>query len=547
MTDRISFDAVREVLSLAFPMQDVIVVGAGRGQGLSDYHAASSRLLIEARADCIEVLKNCTRDLPGRTVLVQAVIAGQRGLAQFHVASNPDESSLIAPEVLQPLWRNLTTRNLDQVETSTLPDLLARLELIEEFCCNWLAVDCLPALPLLQAAGQLIDNVDVLEVRCVRDPAIGSGQGVSLESITQWLEPLGFRLVIEIEEAHPQLSKVVFCRDSMALRNQVAGLQESILTLRASHDESLCLIKAERDALQTQLNASLKQLQGLQDEARLLAGIQCLAEQLSAQNTELTKQLAKQDADLVLLKTQLLAAVKKEVHNGTQQLEAFLDIQNFFKHGDQLPGMHGWPVSPDFVRYLIRVLKRNDYDLILEFGSGTSTVIIARTLAQLDRTRHGKPPVLQVAFEHLEKFHDQTRRDLEDAGLAQSVDLILAPLEPYQPPNGNTYAYYTCHEKLADLSIRLPATSVRILLVVDGPPGNTGPHARYPALPSVLEHLRGKHLDILLDDYARPDEIEIAALWEKDLRQVGYKLLAEKINLEKGGLFMSASPECRLL
>ena len=633
MTDPVQLDTLRKVLARVFPMQGVIVVGVGRGQGLADFRSASSLLVIDARAECLEALQKQSSDGPYCTA-VQAVVAAQTGSAAFHVASKPDESGLIAPEALQSLWRNLTTRTTDEVEASTLPDLVARLELAADFRCNWLVVDCLPALPMLEGAGQLIDDVEVVELRCVRDEDIAPGQGASLGSAKDWLEPLGFRLVQESEESHPQLVKALFCRDLRKLGGRVGLLEQSIAELQASNDKNVrvhakekvalsaereVLVQAkaavdklaaerqtqlealttehkqliatrdalanergvlmtERDklakenqalaaererlvkslkaeaqasaeaqssrlALQAQVDECLNELQRLKDEAQLGKTIQSLADQLSAQDAGLADQLAKQNAELVRLRKQLLSAVKQEVLNGTQQLEAFLDIQNFFKHGKHLPALHGWPVSPDFARYLIQLLEKNDYDLILEFGSGASTVIIAKTLAHLDRTRQGKPAALQIAFEHLEKYHDQTHADLESAGLAQSVELTLAPLQPYQPPNGNTYPYYACHEKLADVATRLSAMPIRTLLVVDGPPASTGQHARYPALPAVLAHLKGKCLDILLDDYARPDEREVGVLWEQDLEQLGYKLLSEKISMEKEALFISASPQ----
>ncbi len=584
MTDPIQLDTLRQVLARVFPMQGVIVVGVGRGQGLADFRSASSLLLIDARAECIEALQRQSPDGAGSTA-VQAVIAAQTGSAAFHVASKPDESGLIAPEALQALWRNLTTRTTEEVEASTLFDLVARLELAADFRCNWLVVDCLPALPVLDGAGQLIDDVEVLELRCVRDEDIAPGQGSSLGSAKDWLEPLGFRLVQEAEESHPQLVKALFCRDLRKLGGRVGLLEQSIAELQASNDENARVhakekgaltterdklakenqaLAAERErlvkslkaeaqasaeaqssrlALQAQVDECLNELQRLKDEAQLGKTIQSLADQLSAQDAGLADQLAKQNAELVRLRKQLLSAVKQEVLNGTQQLEAFLDIQNFFKHGKHLPALHGWPVSPDFARYLIQLLEKNDYDLILEFGSGTSTVIIAKTLAHLDRTRQGKPAALQIAFEHLEKYHDQTSVDLESAGLAQSVELTLAPLQPYQPPNGKTYSYYACHEKLGDVATRLPATPIKILLVVDGPPASTGQHARYPAVPAVLAPLKDKCLDILLDDYARPDEKEVGVLWEQDLEQLGYKLRSEKISMEKEALFISATPQ----
>lgn len=612
MTEYPALNTVRQVFALLFPMQDTIVIGGGRGQGLDGFRAATSLLVVDARAECVEGLQRQLSDWSNCTA-VQAVVGGQSGAAAFHLATNAEESGLIPPETLQSLWRNLTTRSVEAADTLTVVDLLARVDPVSGYRCNWLVVDCLPALPVLEGAGRLVDDLEVLELRCVRDETVAAEHGSSLAAITQWLKARGFRLALEIEETHPQLCKAVFCRDVRVLEKTIAQLQanhdEGLRSLamesrgkedalarcssleventklreahaagaKAHHEQEKALT-AERDGLaqekqaltvlrdgltkslkaeaqakadalsslearQKQLEDCLKQLQALKDEAQLSKAIQGLTDQLRTQHAGLAEQLHKQSDDLVRLRKQLLAAVKQEVLNGTQQLEAFLDIQNFFKNGEHLPAMHGWPISPDFARYLIQLLEKNDYGLILEFGSGTSTVIIAKTLAHLDRTRQGNPAPLQVAFEHLDKYYGQTLADLRRVGLAQSVELTLAPLRPYQPPNGNTYSYYACHEKLADLATRLPATPVKILMVVDGPPASIGQHARYPALPAVLAHLKGNGIDILLDDYARPDEKEVGLLWEKDLEQLGYKLLSEKISMEKEALFISASPQ----
>jgi len=267
--------------------------------------------------------------------------------------------------------------------------------------------------------------------------------------------------------------------------------------------------------------------------------MQATAEQLQKQNAELSQQLTKQGDDLIKVRKDLESAVKKEILNATQQLEAYLGVQNFLNHGERIPGMHGWPISPDFALYLIELIDSNDYDLIIEFGSGTSTVVMAKALARIAPRRQKAKP-LQVAFEHLEQYHAQTQANLQQAGLADAVQLVLAPLEPYTAPNGNTYPYYSCHAALADLASQLPMEQPKVLVMVDGPPASTGKHARYPAVPAVLAHLKHARLDILLDDYFREDEKEAAALWIKDFETADHKAESESINLEKDALFITS-------
>lgn len=267
--------------------------------------------------------------------------------------------------------------------------------------------------------------------------------------------------------------------------------------------------------------------------------MQAVAEQLQKQNAELSQQLSKQGDDLIKVRKDLESAVKKEISNATQQLEAYLGVQSFLNHGERIPGMHGWPISPDFALYLIELIDSNDYDLIIEFGSGTSTVVMAKALARIAPRRHQKAKPLQVAFEHLEQYHAQTQANLQQAGLADAVQLVLAPLEPYRAPNGNTYPYYSCHAALADLASQLPVEQPKVLVMVDGPPASTGKHARYPAVPAVLAHFQHARLDILLDDYIRDDEKEIAQLWLKDIDALGLSHQMTTQKMEKDACLIS--------
>jgi hypothetical protein len=242
-----------------------------------------------------------------------------------------------------------------------------------------------------------------------------------------------------------------------------------------------------------------------------------------------------------LLPKELLGQVKKEIANATRQLESFLAVQSYFAGGPLLGDMHGWPISPDFALYLIELLEFNDYDLVIEFGSGTSPVLIARTLAKIAPRRQGKQATVQVAFEHLELFHGQTLARLQQAGLAHAVQLVHAPLQPYAAANGNRYDYYACQNALTDSAQGTQPAGLRVLVLVDGPPAATGKHARYPALPVVLAQLAGAQLDILRDDYIREDEKEIAQLWLSDLQQAGYSPVFLEKKLEKDACLISVN------
>ncbi len=101
--------------------------------------------------------------------------------------------------------------------------------------------------------------------------------------------------------------------------------------------------------------------------------------------------------------------------------------------------------------------------------------------------------------------------------MAEAVQLTLAPLKDWQAPNGNTYRYYHCQPTLVALAKKHLVAGLRLLVIVDGPPAATGKHARYPAGPLILEYFAGAQIDLLIDDYIRDDEKEIAQLWQADI------------------------------
>lgn len=272
----------------------------------------------------------------------------------------------------------------------------------------------------------------------------------------------------------------------------------------------------------------------------LATHIDTLTDALQEHKAELDAQLKKQADELIRVRKFLDSSLKNEVSNAAKQIEAFMGLQNYFATGE-LPSVnterHSWPVSPDFAIYLIELIELNDYDLIIEFGSGISTVIVAKTLAKMASRRQGKPSVTFASFDHLDQYYQQTRAHLLQAGLLDTVQLTLSPLKDWQAPDDNTYPYYDCQSFLAQLAQTFgqPHTNatLRMLVIVDGPPSATGKHARYPAAPLILQHFSQAHIDLLLDDYIRADEKEIVQRWQGDITAAKRTYTLTERRLEK--------------
>jgi exonuclease SbcC len=128
--------------------------------------------------------------------------------------------------------------------------------------------------------------------------------------------------------------------------------------------------------------------------------------------------------------------------------------------------------------------------------------------------------------------------------LRRHAQLLLAPLEPWSDASG-TYSYYGQLERISAAATALRRKRQRplrqLLVIVDGPPGATGPQARDPALPALLDALPADpahplQVCLLLDDMIRTDEQATATAWQALLTARGITATRRDHAFEKGAL-----------
>ena len=181
-----------------------------------------------------------------------------------------------------------------------------------------------------------------------------------------------------------------------------------------------------------------------------------------------------------------------------RQIEALTGLYGTLDIHNPLPRTRHTAASPDFLQLLANEIFRIRPEIIVEVGSGTSTLIAAYCLKKLGR---GKI----VSLDHLEKYADITRQTIELHDLNNFAEVVHAPLKAYQL-DGAEFQWYesTALEKIERID----------LLVVDGPPQAVSNRARYPAIPLLNDKLHPGSI-ILLDDGARDDEKQTVALWKE--------------------------------
>lgn len=225
--------------------------------------------------------------------------------------------------------------------------------------------------------------------------------------------------------------------------------------------------------------------------------------------------LAKQQEEAHISQLQEIKAITDQLYT---QLESLSWLQRALAISGSLPPLRGWPVSPDFLLYLHTWIRRHRPLVVVETGSGASTLVIADALRQ---NGVGK----LFSFEHLRKYADQTLEMLRNENLSAWADIRLGALEPWHGDHLNS-------KESKKPSRWYPVTLKGInnveLLVVDGPPGSICPFSRYPALPAFADVL-APHAEVWMDDTNRKEEQVICEHWAKK-----HSLKLEYLPFEKG-------------
>ncbi|WP_407352042.1 class I SAM-dependent methyltransferase [Luteimonas sp. R10] len=215
-----------------------------------------------------------------------------------------------------------------------------------------------------------------------------------------------------------------------------------------------------------------------------------------------------------------------------REFDAILQIRALLEPDGPTPYFGGWAMDSMSVLRIAGEILRRRPRLVVECGSGASSFWLSKAL---ERTGGGR----LLAFEHLREYQEDTVRFLAGHRLDHMADVLFVPLcrmmvgdEPYD--------WY-------DLSqVHLQPGSIDVLLV-DGPPGSTGPLARYPALP-MLHPFMAEGALVIVDDTIRKEEQEIVERWAaqyelKELGSFGERTMAFQFGAQKGALRLAELAE----
>jgi len=168
---------------------------------------------------------------------------------------------------------------------------------------------------------------------------------------------------------------------------------------------------------------------------------------------------------------------------------------------DALPHLGSWKADTGLLTLVTDHIFAHRPRLVVEFGTGASTLVLARALQMAGGGR-------LISFDQHEDFVDATRLWLGDYGL--KADLRAVPLRPSRDWPGLWYDHG-------------PLPMGIDLMLIDGPPWTIHPLTRGNAA-MLFDHVSPGGT-VMLDDGARPGERVVARRWRRLRPDFSFELL----------------------
>jgi len=168
---------------------------------------------------------------------------------------------------------------------------------------------------------------------------------------------------------------------------------------------------------------------------------------------------------------------------------------------DALPNLGSWKADTGLLSLLVDHILAERPKLVVEFGTGASTLILAAALKQAGGGQ-------LISFEQHADFVEATRNWLGEHGL--EADVRAVPLR--KAPAGWPGLWYD----------HGPLPTGIDLMVIDGPPWTIHPMTRGAA--AVLFDNIAPGGTIMLDDAARPGERLVARRWKRARHDFNFRL-----------------------
>jgi len=184
--------------------------------------------------------------------------------------------------------------------------------------------------------------------------------------------------------------------------------------------------------------------------------------------------------------------LKTSMWQSYRQTEAMQQLLSLLKFSAPVPPTRSWAASPDLLLTLAQLVRKHNPKLVVELGSGVSTLVVAKAGAKK-----------VISIDHSGEFANKTREVLKEHKV-RGVEIRVAQLKAHI--SGVDWYDTAVIKDLKRID----------LLIVDGPPGSKNPEARMPARAEFIAKLSPKAI-VVIDDVNREGERKLAESFAKAL------------------------------
>ena len=213
----------------------------------------------------------------------------------------------------------------------------------------------------------------------------------------------------------------------------------------------------------------------------IFLGVSYCVRSLRAMHRKISSRLERNSREL----TSATKEINAQIWQSYRQTEAMQQLLALLNLNAPIPPTRSWAASPDLLLMIADLVRTHEPKLVVELGSGVSTLIIAKSGARK-----------VISIDNSEEFAEKTRALLR-AHEVGSVEVRVAQLTPHVA--GLDWYDTTLLQDLNEID----------LLIVDGPPGSKNPNARKPAHTELINKL-SPHAIVVIDDVNRDGERELA-------------------------------------
>lgn len=216
----------------------------------------------------------------------------------------------------------------------------------------------------------------------------------------------------------------------------------------------------------------------------------------------------------------------------TDDIYAMSILQSLLSDLPYLP-FNGGALRPVCMAYIVNEIIINQRKTVLEFGSGLSTIVMARLI------KKNKLQTRVIAIEHNQVWASILEGYLLDEDLDPYVKIIRVDLKDMETPLGKVkwYDYDVIAANISDKKFDL--------IIIDGPPADREPimHSRFPAL-FKLDNNIAADFCMLLDDANRQGEKDLIEYYRTQNQAVKYNVISETLAVFRSTTSFDPIPIC---